>query len=164
MISPGKIKAIRHRSNAFVTLWIIDNIKRKVCTTRATFGYPCDTGSGAVSLALSLGLLTQYLQEHHKVRHISEAIRLYVPEEVSRALIGADLRPENVNQVTLSTCLATDMQGFSTIAESMNPGELAEFLNDYFETFSRPLRDHNVTVTEFRADAIMCAWTGPRRF
>jgi len=111
-------------------------------------------------LALFLGLLTQYLQEHRKVKHISEAIRLYVPEEVSRALIGADLRPENVDQVTYSTCLATDMQGFSTIAENMNPGELAEFLNDYFDTLSRPLRDHDVTVTEFRADAIMCAWTG----
>jgi adenylate cyclase len=52
------------------------------------------------------------------------------------------------------------MQGFSTIAESMGPGELAEFLNDYFDTLSKPLRNHDVTVTEFRADAIMCAWTG----
>jgi adenylate cyclase len=52
------------------------------------------------------------------------------------------------------------MQGFSTLAESMNPGELAAFLNDYFDSLSQPLRDHDVTVTEFRADAIMCAWTG----
>ncbi|UCH38559.1 MAG: adenylate/guanylate cyclase domain-containing protein, partial [Gammaproteobacteria bacterium] len=27
-------------------------------------------------------------------------------------------------------------------------------------TLAAPLRDHDVTVTEFRADAIMCAWTG----
>jgi adenylate cyclase len=52
------------------------------------------------------------------------------------------------------------MAGFSTLAEKMGPGELAEFLNDYFDTLSQPLRDHDVTVTEFRADAIMCAWTG----
>jgi adenylate cyclase len=52
------------------------------------------------------------------------------------------------------------MAGFSTLAENMGPGELAEFLNDYFETLSQPLRDYDVTVTEFRADAIMCAWTG----
>jgi adenylate cyclase len=52
------------------------------------------------------------------------------------------------------------MAGFSTLAENMGPGELAEFLNDYFDTLSRPLRDYDVTVTEFRADAIMCAWTG----
>jgi len=111
-------------------------------------------------LALFIGLLTQYLQQRHKVRHISEAISLYVPAEVSRALTDSDLAPESIDQVTYSTCLATDMQGFSTIAEHMRPGELAEFLNDYFDTLSQPLRDHDVTVTEFRADAIMCAWTG----
>jgi len=111
-------------------------------------------------LALFIGLLIQYLQQRHQVQHISEAIRLYVPEEVSKALTSSDLEPENLNQVIYSTCLATDMQGFSTIAENMGPGELAEFLNDYFDTLSKPLRNHDVTVTEFRADAIMCAWTG----
>jgi adenylate cyclase len=52
------------------------------------------------------------------------------------------------------------MQGFSTLAETMRPGELAEFLNDYFDTLSGPLSDYDANVTEFRADAIMCAWTG----
>jgi adenylate cyclase len=42
----------------------------------------------------------------------------------------------------------------------MRPQELAVFLNDYFDTLAKPLSDHDVTVTEFRADAIMCAWTG----
>ncbi len=111
-------------------------------------------------LALFVGLIAQYLQQRHKVKHISEAISLYVPEEVSKALTGNDLIPENINQVIFSTCLATDMAGFSTIAENMAPGELAEFLNDYFDTLAQPLRNHDVTVTEFRADAIMCAWTG----
>jgi adenylate cyclase len=110
--------------------------------------------------ALFTGLLAQYLQQRHKVRHISEAISLYVPAEVSRALTGGDLDPDNINKVTFSTCLATDMQGFSTIAEQLGPGELAEFLNDYFDTLAKPLSDHDVSITEFRADAIMCAWTG----
>jgi adenylate cyclase len=111
-------------------------------------------------LALFIGLLVQYLQQRHQVQHISEAIKLYVPDAVSKALISEDLKSENIDRVTFSTCLATDMQGFSTLAENMGPGELAEFLNDYFDTLSQPLRNHDVTVTEFRADAIMCAWTG----
>jgi len=111
-------------------------------------------------LAVFTGLLAQYMQQRHKVKHISEAISLYVPAEVSKVLTGTDLEPENINQVTFSTCLSTDMQGFSTIAEHMRPQELAVFLNDYFETLAKPLSDHDVNVTEFRADAIMCAWTG----
>jgi adenylate cyclase len=111
-------------------------------------------------LALFVGLLAQYRLEHRRVKHISEAIRYYVPEEVSRALSASELGAASTNKVTYGTCLATDMAGFSTIAEKMKPGALASFLNEYFEALAQALKRHAVVVTEFRADAIMCAWTG----
>lgn len=112
-------------------------------------------------LALFIGLLAQYRLERRRVKHISEAIRQYVPESVSRLLTGGSEQiPHSVNKVTYGTCLATDMAGFSTIAEKMGPGDLARFLNEYFEVLAQALKRHGVEVTEFRADAIMCAWTG----
>lgn len=111
-------------------------------------------------VALFIGLSAQYLQQRHKAINISDAISLYVPEEISKSLTSDDFKLESTDQVAFSTCLATDMEGFATIAEKMNPGEAAAFLNDYFETLAKTLRDFDVTVTEFRADSIMCAWTG----
>jgi len=111
-------------------------------------------------LALFVGLIAQYLLERGRVKHISEAMRYYLPENVHRELTAQALDPANLNRVVFSTCLATDMSGFSTIAEQMRPGELAQFLNDYFDSLAQPLKRHGVDVTEFRADAIMCAWTG----
>jgi len=111
-------------------------------------------------LALFLGLFAQYRLQHRRVQHISEAIRQYVPEDVSHSLISSELSASDINKVTYGTCLSTDMAGFSTIAEKMAPGDLARFLNDYFEVLAQALKRHNVAVTEFRADAIMCAWTG----
>lgn len=111
-------------------------------------------------LALFIGLLAQYRLERRRVEHISEAIRQYVPESVSRLLTTSEQTPHSVNKVTYGTCLATDMAGFSTIAEKMGPGDLASFLNEYFEVLAQALKRHGVEVTEFRADAIMCAWTG----
>jgi adenylate cyclase len=87
-------------------------------------------------------------------------MRYYLPENVHRELTAQALDPANLNRVVFSTCLATDMSGFSTIAEQMRPGELAQFLTDYFDSLAQPLKRHGVDVTEFRADAIMCAWTG----
>jgi adenylate cyclase len=58
-----------------------------------------------------------------------------------------------------ATCLATDMSGFSTIAENKSPKELATFMNAYFDALSQSLKRHAVDVTEFHADTIMCAWT-----
>lgn len=109
--------------------------------------------------AVFLGLLGQYLLERRRGQHISEAISYYLPESVARDLTENRLDPNSFNRVVYSTCLATDMSGFSTIAEQLPPGELASFLNDYFDTLAQPLKNHQVDVTEFRADAIMCAWT-----
>jgi adenylate cyclase len=110
-------------------------------------------------IALFAGLLGQYLLERHRAKHISQAINYYLPENIVRDLTEKRLAPSAANKVVYSTCLATDMAGFSTIAEKLAPGMLASFLNDYFDTLAQPLKRHQVDVTEFRADAIMCAWT-----
>jgi adenylate cyclase len=112
--------------------------------------------------ALFFGLLGQYLLERRRGQRISEAINYYLPDDIARDLVRNKLDPGKLNRVVYSTCLATDMAGFSTIAENLPPGELAKVLNDYFETLAAPLKKHGVHVTEFRADAIMCAWTAEK--
>ncbi len=110
-------------------------------------------------LALFIGLLGQYLLERRRGQRISDAINYYLPDDIARDLAQDRFDTAKLNKVVYSTCLATDMAGFSTISEQLPPGELAVYLNDYFETLAAPLKRHGVQVTEFRADAIMCAWT-----
>lgn len=110
-------------------------------------------------MALFIGLLGQYLLERRRGQRISEAINYYLPDDIARDLTRDKISEDRINKVVYSTCLATDMAGFSTVSEQLPPGELAKYLNDYFETLAAPLKRHGVHVTEFRADAIMCAWT-----
>ena len=110
-------------------------------------------------LALLTGLLAQYLLERREKQRFSEAVSYYLPENVARELVDKGVKPNEANKVVYATCLATDMAGFTTLGESMEAGELATFMNDYFEALAEPLQRHGVDVTEFRADAIMCAWT-----
>jgi adenylate cyclase len=110
-------------------------------------------------LALFIGLVSQYLSERDKKARATRAIGLYLPERLARDFAEKNLDSNALNRVTYSACLASDMAGFTTIAEKLNPKELAAFLNDYFEHLSEPLRRHHVDVIEFRADGIMCAWT-----
>jgi adenylate cyclase len=109
--------------------------------------------------ALFMGLLGQYLLERRRGKKIGQAISYYLPENIARDLTENGLDPSAANKVVYSTCLATDMAGFSRFAEKLNPGELASFLNEYFEMLAQPLKRYRVNVTEFRTDAIMCAWT-----
>lgn len=113
-------------------------------------------------LALFAGLAGQYLLERNRGRRISKALGYYLPEAVARDLTAHQVDPHAYNKVVHGTCLATDMSGFSTISEQLAPDRLAVFLNDYFDTLATALKAHQVDITEFRADAIMCAWTGPR--
>lgn len=110
-------------------------------------------------LALFLGLMGQYLLERHRGQRISKALSYYVPEGVARDLTENRKGADAFNKVVYGTCFATDMSGFSTISEQLPPDKLAVFLNEYFDTLARSLKRHQVDVTEFRADAIMCAWT-----
>lgn len=113
-------------------------------------------------LALFLGLMSQYLLERRRGQRISKALSYYVPEGVARDLTNNGSKPDAFNKVVYGICFATDMSGFSTISEQLPPDQLAVFLNDYFDTLARVLKRHQVDVTEFRADAIMCAWTGEK--
>jgi adenylate cyclase len=97
--------------------------------------------------------------ERRRGQRISDAINYYLPDDIARDLAQDRFDAAKLNKVVYSTCLATDMAGFSTVSEQLPPGELAVYLNDYFETLAAPLKKHGVHVTEFRADAIMCAWT-----
>lgn len=112
--------------------------------------------------AIFLGLLSNYLLERRKKREITEAIAYYLPEHVMADLGRGSFDPDSMNKVVYAACLSTDMADFSSIAETMSPKQAASFINEYFDALSGPLKKHNVSVTEFRADAIMCAWTAPQ--
>ena len=109
-------------------------------------------------LALLLGLMSQYLLGRYRQQRMSRAMSYYLPAHVVRDLTEGRVEPDAVNKVVFGTCFATDMSGFSTLAETMSPDELATFMNAYFDALAAALKRHRVDVTEFHADTIMCAW------
>ena len=114
-------------------------------------------------IALFLGLFGQYFFERQRGQQFRQALNYYLPESAVKQLTQKSVHdPDSFNKVVYSTCFATDMAGFSSIAEKLSPGDLALMLNDYFDTLAASLNKHGVDVTEFRADAIMCAWTAEK--
>lgn len=110
-------------------------------------------------LALFIGLMAQYFLERGRQKRYSKAVSYYLPEHVARELTDKELDPSALNRVVYGLCFATDMSGFTSISQSLDPSELAEFMNSYFDALAAALKRHNVDVTEFHADTIMCAWT-----
>jgi adenylate cyclase len=111
-------------------------------------------------MALFIGLLGQYMIERRGKLRVSKAMAYYVPEAVARELSEKEIDPSALNKVVHGICLATDMSGFTTLSEKMPPKQLAAFMNEYFDKVAEALKHHQVDVTEFHADTIMCAWVG----
>jgi adenylate cyclase len=65
-------------------------------------------------------------------------------------------------ETVYATCLAADAEGFTAVAEGMMPDVSASYLNAYFEALAKPIERRGADLTQFHADSIMCAWTGPQ--
>src|SRR5207253_1433789 len=86
----------------------------------------------------------------------------YVPRELVQDLLLSGREAVLGGEKREITTLFSDIAGFTTIAESMEPDKLVRTLGDYFESMSETIREHLGTVDKYIGDAIMAFWGAPR--
>ncbi|WP_394752373.1 CHASE2 domain-containing protein [Crenothrix sp.] len=55
-------------------------------------------------------------------------------------------------------CLATDIEGYTTVAAEHTPHEMWELLNDYYQVLSNPVTSHKGIIADVTGDAMMAVW------
>ncbi|MEW5955963.1 MAG: adenylate/guanylate cyclase domain-containing protein [Candidatus Micrarchaeota archaeon] len=73
--------------------------------------------------------------------------------EKGRIDVGGKRRP--------ITILFTDIRGFTTLSEKMQPEEVVDFLNGYFESSTRIVQAREGTIDKFIGDAVMAIYNAP---
>lgn len=68
---------------------------------------------------------------------------------------------ELLGQEMTATVLFTDLKGFSTLAEGMEPKLLMHFLNEYMQAMSQVVLENNGIIDKFIGDAVMAAFGVP---
>ena len=115
-----------------------------------------------IPTAVLLGFASQNSFVRRQRQRVLRALGNYVPAKVAKTFADRATEPSTVRETVYATCLAADAEGFTAVAEGMMPEAAASFLNAYFEALAEPLKRHGADLTQFHADSIMCAWTGPR--
>lgn len=94
-------------------------------------------------------------------RQITGLFGQYVPPELVDEM---SQNPENFTMEGQSremTVLFSDVRGFTTISEGLNPKELSRLMNDYMTPMTRIIHKHRGTIDKYIGDAIMAFWGAP---
>lgn len=62
------------------------------------------------------------------------------------------------SQIVSGVCLNTDAERYTTLSENMDPEELSRFLNRYYETIFKPVKQYGGLVSDVIGDSMMAIW------
>lgn len=117
-------------------------------------------------LATLLALFCAYLAGEYwsralHQRKISQFFRRYVPSNLADYYTT---NPSDMNAVSDSrelTILFCDIKCFTSIAETLDPDRLRDWLNAYFGVVSSVIHQHGGTVDKYMGDSVMAFWGAP---
>ena len=116
------------------------------------------TGILAVAIARARTLLVRSVVESSAAADLSR----FVPREVARQVKFSEQRMElGYGEVREATILFTDIEGFTTISENLEPTELIATLNAYFQVVTEPIERYGGVINQFQGDAILATFNVP---
>jgi adenylate cyclase len=107
--------------------------------------------------------LRELAEAHEQSRKALESFARYVPLEVVRELVAKGEVAQIGGRSEVLTILFTDIAGFTTLSESMEPRALTEHMAEYFGAMIAALHEHGATVDKLVGDAIVAFWGAPER-
>jgi adenylate cyclase len=129
--------------------------------THADTALPLAAGVLMIIALFAVNMSYGYFVETRSKRQFAELFGQYVPPELvdEMARDPAQYSMEGKNEVL--TVLFTDIRGFTSIAEGLDPKALAAFLNEFLTAMSLVIRTHRGTLDKYMGDAIMAFWGAP---
>jgi adenylate cyclase len=102
-----------------------------------------------------------YFVESRSKRQFTELFGQYVPPELVDRMAEDPEKYSMEGKSEDLTVLFSDIVGFTSISESLEPKELALFINEYLTSMSLVIRNHRGTLDKYIGDAIMAFWGAP---
>jgi adenylate cyclase len=112
-------------------------------------------------LALFGGVLLNYRDARRERKLIKQAFGYYLPDKVVDQLVESVGPISSADQLVYGACLATDVEKYTTLAETMSPRELGQLMNEYYAELFKPVERLGGVVNEVVGDAMLAIWAAP---
>jgi len=106
-------------------------------------------------------LIEQFFQAIERQR-LRNAFGGYVSPDVLNGILSGEFKPGIHGERKRICVLFSDIRGFTTISENMQPEDIIRFLNKYLEAMTEAIQDNGGTVDKFMGDGIMAFFGAPK--
>ena len=114
-----------------------------------------------VVLLYALDMAWGYFVESKTKRQFAELFGQYVPPELVDEMAKNPEGYSMAGRKAELTVLFSDVRGFTTISEGLQPDQLAALMNEYLGAMTTIVRHHRGTLDKYIGDAIMAFWGAP---
>ena len=123
---------------------------------------PMASGVLMILALFALNMSYGYFVEARTKRQITHLFGKYVPTELVEEM---SKHPEQVvsmeGESREMTILFSDVRGFTTISEGLDPKELSQLMNAFLSPLSAVINKHHGKVDKYMGDCIMAFWGAP---
>ncbi|HPF35937.1 MAG TPA: adenylate/guanylate cyclase domain-containing protein [Candidatus Krumholzibacteria bacterium] len=132
-----------------------------LATYAAGLGWPVVPLQAAVAASVLGGFVRNYATEGRQRRFLKTAFRHYLsPAVIERILVDPDALKLGGERREL-TIMFSDLAGFTSLSEGLDPEALTTLLNDYLTDMTDIILEEGGTLDKYEGDAILAFWNAP---
>jgi len=113
----------------------------------------------SVALIWSVGY--QYLIETRRRKQLRRAFGAYLSPFMADQIANSQFDLALGGKEVEASVMFTDLEGFTTMSESLPPSEVSKILTTYFNQTTRVILDQDGTIIKYIGDAVMAVWGAP---
>ena len=117
-----------------------------------------------VTLILVLFLLNMsygFFIERRRKAELGGLFGQYIPSELVEEMSNDPTTYSLEAEDREMTVLFSDVRGFTTLSEGLNPKELSALMNEFLTPITRIIHDYRGTIDKYMGDAVMAFWGAP---
>ncbi|MBI5614361.1 adenylate/guanylate cyclase domain-containing protein [Candidatus Gottesmanbacteria bacterium] len=103
----------------------------------------------------------KYISEEKTKQYIKKAFSYYVSEPVLQEILKDPKKLTLGGERKQITVLFSDIAGFTSISETLEPDVLAGIMNEYLTRMTRIVFSNNGVLDKYIGDAVMAFWNAP---
>jgi adenylate cyclase len=132
-----------------------------VVWTEGNLVLPLASGLLMIAMLFALNMSYGFFVESRAKRQITGLFGQYVPPELVDEMSKDPASFSMEGESRELSVLFTDVRGFTTISEGLEPKELSKLMNEFLTPLTRIIYKHRGTIDKYMGDCIMAFWGAP---